>query len=584
MRKCRVILCFLGSFLGTHRKGPSSNQTDGCDPTSIGSFPIVRELPAACALIIHKSDRGDTKSSHAEVSLMYRLRSAVALFVAGTLLAAFSGLAIGQNAPPDDADAKPEPSGVEGIQQDQPDFLVRADVDRFTNCYREGDALLIRAVCEVDAYVYVLYKQADGEVYQIYPNSSQPENRVKARQAVAIPGPDDLFRWVIGPPFGKEIIKVIASQEPLQALSDPEFRRARFNRVWPEQVKGIELELGKEQPPPWAEDTVEIQTFPKSHEFEATGSRRYGLFIGVGEYEFAEQYKAATNGKGSINSPPSNRDARRMAKVLGELGQLSDYRVLANDTATRENIEAAITGWLASRSRPGDTVFIYFSGMTMRMPKGFVYLLPYDHIPGEVFTELLKQYNQGQLDRGLIPRVETILSLVRSRGESLPSGRSPAVEALSISDVVLTHWLQRLAGRQVVLIFDVPSAGAFAPKTKDLSSDADSSMFKSLETHIARLNELGQREIALLAACGARQHAVARVPYDVSGLTLFLELSITEAAGPLTLDEAHKTCVDRMATGGEEINRDRQAQGLRPVPFHRPLLFNCCTKPVYLKP
>ena len=42
--------------------------------------------------------------------------------------------------------------------------------------------------------------------------------------------------------------------------------------------------------------------------------------------------------------------------------------------------------------------------------------------------------------------------------------------------------------------------------------------------------------------------------------------------------------VDSMAAGGEEINRERQAQGLPPVPFHRPLLFNGCTKPVYLKP
>ena len=124
------------------------------------------------------------------------LRSAVCLVTAGMLLTVFSGLAIG-DAPSGDADPTAEPSGVEGIRQNQPDFLVRADVDRFTNCYREGDSLSIRAVCEVDAYIYVLYKQADGEVYQIYPNSSQPENKVKTRQAVSIPGPDDLFRWVI---------------------------------------------------------------------------------------------------------------------------------------------------------------------------------------------------------------------------------------------------------------------------------------------------------------------------------------------------------------------------------------------------
>ncbi len=93
----------------------------------------------------------------------------------------------------------PQPTGnPEDIQQDEPSFLVRIEVDRPGREYREGDALVARINCEQDAYLYVIYKQADGKVYQVFPNSAQPDNFVKARQAVQVPAFDDRFRWQIG--------------------------------------------------------------------------------------------------------------------------------------------------------------------------------------------------------------------------------------------------------------------------------------------------------------------------------------------------------------------------------------------------
>ena len=99
--------------------------------------------------------------------------------------------------------------------------------------------------CEADAYIYVLYRQADGQVFQVFPNSQQPNNRVKARQAVQIPAADDTFRWVVVRPFGKESIKVLASKEPLADLSDPAMRAKFFNPMAAKSLKGIQLELGK---------------------------------------------------------------------------------------------------------------------------------------------------------------------------------------------------------------------------------------------------------------------------------------------------------------------------------------------------
>ena len=98
--------------------------------------------------------------------------------------------------------------------------------------------LELKVRCEDDAYLYVLYQQADGKIYQIFPNSGQPDNRVKAMQDVQVPALDDAFRWVVGPPFGKEIIKVIASKKPVDALSLPGLKEEHFNPVTQEQVAG----------------------------------------------------------------------------------------------------------------------------------------------------------------------------------------------------------------------------------------------------------------------------------------------------------------------------------------------------------
>ena len=91
----------------------------------------------------------------------------------------------------------------ETIRNDRAKFLVRAEVDHANGDYREGESLSIRVSTEEDAYLYVQYQQADGKVFQIFPNVAQSNNKVLARQAVDIPAKDDFFRWQVGSPYGK---------------------------------------------------------------------------------------------------------------------------------------------------------------------------------------------------------------------------------------------------------------------------------------------------------------------------------------------------------------------------------------------
>ncbi len=162
---------------------------------------------------------------------------------------------------PDRPAPKPEPTEPEQIIQEQPSFMVRVSVNRPNHVYREGDALSVNVICERDAYAYVLYKQADGKVFQIFPNSIQSDNRIKAKKNVSIPALDDLFRWRISAPFGKEMIKVIASTEPLKSLDSPALHAKRFNTVSKSLVKDVAAKLEQTKPVEWAEDQVEITSY-----------------------------------------------------------------------------------------------------------------------------------------------------------------------------------------------------------------------------------------------------------------------------------------------------------------------------------
>lgn len=495
-----------------------------------------------------------------------------------------------------------EPTRPEDIRQTNPGFLVRADVDRATRSYREGDTLSVTVSSEADAYLYVLYKQADGKVFQIFPNSVQTSNQVKARQAVQIPATDDLFRWVVGEPFGKEVIKVIASKQPLDELSDPAMRAKFFNPVSAKNLKGIELELGKKEKDKeiaWAEDTCEITTYAASNEPDQVGTRRFAAFIGIGDYAHLHQFVevAAKDGtKESIHVGfPGHRDARILSGVLREVGQLNDMRVITNDLATRRAIEEAITRWLPSVSRPGDTVIISFSGVALPVPRGpsspapgssadslGAVLACHEHMLLPYVREIAKKLSDGKGTRG---EAEEMQAAIKAIGDAKsPEQMAVALAVgLGISDDLFVHWLQALAGRRILVVLDTPYAGVFAPKAAGSSAGTPAGM-GGMAGGVSRLKTLGQQEIAVLGACTADQGSISRDPQGLSLMTSCLIQAIQDAPGTLNLDQAYPEIEKRMAAKFEQINAQRRAAGDQPLTGRRPFLVNSCTRPVMLKP
>lgn len=468
---------------------------------------------------------------------------------------------------------------AQNLRPTNPDFLVRADVNRSTRSYREGDTLSINVACEADAYVYVLYKQADGQVFQIFPNAKRPNNRVKARQAVQLPGDEDLFTWVVGEPFGKETIKVLASREPLEGLSDPATRQKFFNPLSSTQLKGIQLELGKATQS-WAEDCVEINTYQASQQDQRSPSRRFGLFVGLGRYEHIARTQTR-DGKEVTIYQSGHRDARTMASVLQEVGQLSETRIITNDEATRAKVEEAITGWLPSVSRPGDTVVLFLSGMAMPISQaagvdasGTVLPL-YDFMTPNTVVNLQKKRSEGKIgtqDANQLARAETLVQ----RSVSSANAAVAVVREWGLTDDLLAYWLQGLAGRQVIVVLDAPYASAFAPGSRSSSSNL-------MASGVSRLGDLGQREIVLLGACGEGIFDVQRDPQGLSLMTELLLQTIHEAPGPLPLDQAYRDLTKKLEERLEQTNQVLRSSGREPV-VYRPYMVNTCTQQAYLKP
>jgi hypothetical protein len=479
----------------------------------------------------------------------------------------------------------------------QPAFLVRADVNHATRDYRQGDALSVRVACEVDAYLYVLYQQADGQVFQIYPNAHQADNRATARQTVEIPDKDDEFRWSIGPPFGDEVIKVIAAKRPIRGLADGALRQKQFNAVSVQQVKGIALELGAEPPNQWTEHDVKIHTYPRGQERAAPNARRFGVFVGVSDYKFNAQYERVFEGRKRLNLEGCNRDARATADVLREVGQLSDLRVYTNEQATRETIESAVTRWLPAVSRPGDTLIFFYAGHGMQIPADNPYeadgkdevLAPYDTVTYDVLLKLVEERDRKELDPALradVQHWQQIAATARERGDTRAQITGVLVRETGISDDLFGHWLQGLDGRRIIIVLDSCNSGGLLTPEKgdDEVPEIAPVAFDFLDREVSRLKDIGQGEIALLAACSAGETSITRLERDHGVLTFSLLQVLRETRGPVDIRQAYAACRTSMHRYFETTNVRLKAAKQKPLSEYEPVFTTFTNQPLFLKP
>jgi type IV/VI secretion system ImpK/VasF family protein len=96
--------------------------------------------------------------------------------------------------------------------------------DRFA----EGERVTVKLVqANYDGYLYVDYYAVDGTVIHLYPNKREPESGrvIRASEEFTV-GEKNLEGWIVGPPFGQEMITAISLPTPLYDSEPSEYEPA----------------------------------------------------------------------------------------------------------------------------------------------------------------------------------------------------------------------------------------------------------------------------------------------------------------------------------------------------------------------
>ena len=208
-----------------------------------------------------------------------------------------------------------------------------------------------------------------------------------------------------------------------------------------------------------------------------------------------------------------HQDAERVARMLQQKCGVDRVVLLTNEQATLAAMRKAIFEDLVRDSKPGDTVFIYFSGHGGRCadtngdePDGLdEYLVPYD---------------------GELGKPETMLI-----------------------DDMFARWMQDLDGRQVCIVLDNCYSGGSSKAIKGLRGPAQrfarTATVDFFDGELRRAKDLGQQGTEVLAASQADQIAWEMPTGEGSVMTFFVLQTVddpkadTNRDGRLSLSEIY---------------------------------------------
>ena len=245
---------------------------------------------------------------------------------------------------------------------------------------------------------------------------------------------------------------------------------------------------------------------------------------------------------------------------MSRLCNLDHSFLLVNEQATLENIRNTIVRRVAKLTQPGDTVICYISthGGRCADDNG-------DEEDG--YDEFLVVYDSD------IENLRTIRSSV-------------------LMDDTFGRWLQALDGRKVIVVTDTCYSAGQATGEKGLAGIdvaeyakyakglpmpgvKGSAEFDFLDGEFARVKDIGQREVALLASAMAAQTAFERREGDLSVMTHCLLELINTSRGPVTLEAAYQYVLREVP---------KYVEKRFPGTTQTPVLVNHTTPPVYIRP
>ena len=164
---------------------------------------------------------------------MLKMLSCLRIVPAAALLAGFAAAASARDAAKDPAMrllSIEQDIAVEAVAGKAASLEIETSFDHDNMIYANGERVRLFVTSSEDAFVTVLNVGPSGEVTQLFPNSYQPGNQVKAHVKVEVGA--NGAHIAVGPPFGAELIQIIAANRPLQAFPDDKLdKRGAFSVV-----------------------------------------------------------------------------------------------------------------------------------------------------------------------------------------------------------------------------------------------------------------------------------------------------------------------------------------------------------------
>jgi len=105
------------------------------------------------------------------------------------------------------------------------------DVEITTNLgdqqiYVEGDHISFLVSISDDAYLLIVYEDAEKNVWQLLPNDVNQQSKFGAGIYIPIPGAEQAYRFRASAPFGQESLLVFASSTPFSNLKSSQTRNS----------------------------------------------------------------------------------------------------------------------------------------------------------------------------------------------------------------------------------------------------------------------------------------------------------------------------------------------------------------------
>ena len=121
----------------------------------------------------------------------------------------------------------------------------------------EGDQVTLLMGLSHSAFVTMVYLDAGGQYQMLVPNQFQPQRWYQAGDFISVPDIESTFKIVIGPPFGQDVIWVLASSKEISLEGLPTANFAELKKTLMQRVTQLNADFGETQ--------LILQTSPKRH-------------------------------------------------------------------------------------------------------------------------------------------------------------------------------------------------------------------------------------------------------------------------------------------------------------------------------